>query len=94
MVTKVNVAPTVTSGPFSGTSSTRYLRDPECRLVTGLSRSTRWRLERAGQFPRRRKLSARAVGWIAAEVERWMRERVVQGPPGRRAARDAAHAGV
>ena len=93
MATKDNVALAVTSD-FPSRTSIRYLRDRECRVLTGLSRSTRWRLERAGQFPRRRKLSARAVGWIAAEVEQWMRERVVQGPPGRRAARDAAHAGV
>lgn len=43
--------------------------------MTGLSRSTIWRLEQANQFPRRRQLSARAVGWIADEIEAWLRTR-------------------
>jgi len=61
----------------SANTSTRYIRDAECRIVTGLSRSTRWRLEKAGKFPRRRQLSARAIGWIAAEIEDWVRQRAV-----------------
>jgi predicted DNA-binding transcriptional regulator AlpA len=31
-----------------------------------------WRLERQGQFPARRILTANAVGWIAGEVEAWI----------------------
>lgn len=71
---------TITPAPFSSsTTSTRYIRDPEVGILTGLSRSTRWRLEAAGEFPRRHKLSARAVGWRAADVEEWMRQRSLQG---------------
>jgi prophage regulatory protein len=43
---------------------------------TGLSRTTIWRLEEAGTFPRRRKLSAGAVGWMEEEIDRWLHERV------------------
>lgn len=52
-----------------------YLRDPDVRKATKLSRTTRWRLERAGKFPARRKLSANAVGWLRSEVEDWLASR-------------------
>jgi prophage regulatory protein len=48
------------------------IREPECRRRTGLSRSTRWRLERRGQFPRRRQLSPGCSGWIASEIAAWI----------------------
>ncbi len=53
----------------------RVLREPEVQHVTGLSRTTRWRLEQAGRFPPKRKLSDNAVGWLASEIEAWMAER-------------------
>ena len=52
----------------------RFLREREVRSVTGLSRTTRWRLERAGQFPRKRLLSPGAVGWLESEVLAWMNQ--------------------
>jgi prophage regulatory protein len=51
------------------------IREPECRLRTGLSRSTRWRLERRGKFPRRRQLSPGCSGWIASEIAAWISAR-------------------
>ena len=53
----------------------RIVREPECRLITGLSRTTRWRLERQGLFPRRLRLSANAIGWRLAEVANWLASR-------------------
>ena len=53
----------------------RFIRERECHALTGLSRTTRWRLERADQFPRRRQLSPNACGWILSEVVQWMTER-------------------
>ncbi len=55
--------------------SDRFLREPEVKRITGLSRTTRWRLERRGEFPRRRILSRNAVGWLASQIETWMAER-------------------
>jgi prophage regulatory protein len=46
----------------------RIIREAECRALTGLSRSTRYRLERCCLFPKRRLLSECAVGWFEAEV--------------------------
>jgi prophage regulatory protein len=52
-----------------------YWRDPKICQATKLSRSTIWRLERAGKFPARRQLSANAVGWLRSEVEAWLASR-------------------
>ena len=41
----------------------------------GLSRSTIWRLESQGEFPKRRQLGPGAVGWLEEEVEKWMLDR-------------------
>ena len=50
----------------------RSLRLPKVLDMTGLSRTTLWRLERAGQFPQRRRLSARCVAWLESEVLAWI----------------------
>jgi prophage regulatory protein len=49
----------------------RYIREAECHRISGLSRVTRWRLERAGKFPERRQLSDNAIGWLLSEVMAW-----------------------
>lgn len=51
------------------------LRKHELRKATGLSDSTVWRLEQAGQFPRRIKLSKSAVGWLQSQVDLWLKNR-------------------
>jgi len=43
--------------------------------ITGLSRTTLWRLERAGKFPMRLRLSANRIGWRKDEVEGWIATR-------------------
>lgn len=53
----------------------RILRLGEVVQVTSLSRSTIWRLEIAGQFPRRIRLSTNRVGWHQQEVEDWVASR-------------------
>jgi len=50
----------------------RVIREPECERRSGLSRSTRWRLERMGQFPRRRRISPGCSGWLASEIDAWL----------------------
>lgn len=52
-------------------------RWPTVHLVSGLSRTTAWRLEKEGQFPCRRQLSPNAVGWLQIEVEAWVKSRRV-----------------
>lgn len=53
----------------------RFLREPEVARITGLSRTTRWRLEREGRFPRRRRCSPNCVAWLLSEIQSWLRER-------------------
>ncbi|WP_428567043.1 MAG: helix-turn-helix transcriptional regulator [Solidesulfovibrio sp. DCME] len=57
----------------------RIRRKPWVTEVTGLSPSTYRRLEMAGQFPKRIKLSKSAVGWIEAEVLAWVESRKAEG---------------
>ncbi len=52
--------------------SDRLIREEECRQLTGLSRSTRWRLEVDGAFPRRRRISTNSVGWLESELREWI----------------------
>lgn len=52
------------------------IRAPALQKITGLHRGTIWRLENAGKFPRRIKLSSMAVGWRSDEVQAWMDARV------------------
>lgn len=47
----------------------------QLRDMIGLSRSTVWRLERAGKFPQRIRLSANSVGWPENEVLDWLASR-------------------
>jgi prophage regulatory protein len=54
----------------------RFLRFPAVRARTGLSRSTIWRLERQGGFPRHRRISRNAVAWVEDEVTDWMRSKL------------------
>ncbi len=50
----------------------RLLRFGEVRQRTGLSRSTIWRMERRGAFPRRIKVSLNVVAWREDEVSEWI----------------------
>lgn len=51
------------------------LRLTEVKRLTGLSRSTIYRLEAAKKFPERIRLSERATGWKAHEVLAWTNSR-------------------
>ena len=53
----------------------RILRDEEVRNRTGLSRTTRWRLVRAGKFPRPVRLTEHAIGWRESAIEEWLASR-------------------
>ena len=54
----------------------RFLRFPAVRARTGLSRTTIWRLERRGNFPRHRRISTNAVAWAEHEVAEWIRSKL------------------
>jgi predicted DNA-binding transcriptional regulator AlpA len=43
-----------------------------------LSRSTIWRLERQGAFPRHHRISANAVAWVEDDIAKWIRSKVAE----------------
>ena len=56
----------------------RILRIDEVLALTGLSRSTLYRLGASGDFPKAVELcgpGGRAKGWRLSEVEEWIRNR-------------------
>ena len=53
----------------------RLIRSPELVKKVGLSRVTIWRMERNGQFPRRRRIGPGSVGWLEREVDEWIDSR-------------------
>ena len=53
----------------------RFIGEPECLEITSLARVTRWRMERAGTFPRRRQISPNRIAWLESEVRAWVEAR-------------------
>jgi len=52
------------------------LRLPMVMRITGLARSTIYKLIAQNQFPAPIKLSKRAVAWLQSEIEGWVSSRV------------------
>lgn len=52
----------------------QIIREKEIIRIVGLSRTTIWRKEKSGTFPRRVKLGpdGRAVGWLRSSIEEWL----------------------
>ena len=52
------------------------------QVLTGLSRVTIWREEKAGRFPARVQITANRIGWIGSEIKHHLetRPRVNPGP--------------
>lgn len=51
------------------------IRPRDLPSETGLSRTTIWRLEKKGDFPKRIRLSVGAVGYLRVAVEQWRQSR-------------------
>ena len=56
--------------------TTAILRLPAVKSRTGLSRSTIYLRVKEGAFPSPVSLGARAVGWIDAEIEKWLERQI------------------
>jgi len=62
-----------------------FLRLPAVLRITGLSRSTIYKLMSEGDFPVSRKLTRRSVAWCSADVTQWVESRgPTRGTPRRR----------
>lgn len=61
--------------------------------LTGLSRTTAWRLQKSGDFPAPLVISPGRVGWRASDLEAWKATRVVRrgaAPPQRSRSEETA----
>lgn len=54
-----------------------FLRLPEVKAVTGLSKTTLYALIHDKNFPAPVRLSPGTVAWVRSEVRRWAQERVL-----------------
>jgi prophage regulatory protein len=52
------------------------LRLPAVCRMTGLGRSTIYRMQAEQRFPQGIKLGVRAVGWVEREVQEWLTNRI------------------
>ncbi len=64
----------------------KFLTDEQELEITGLSKVTRWRLEKHGDYPKRRQISPHRVARLQSEILDWMNTRPVSDiqPPDRR----------
>ena len=58
----------------------RFLGETEVARITNLSRTTRWRLEREGRFPKKRHISANRIGWLQSEIIEWIESKANTAP--------------
>jgi prophage regulatory protein len=54
----------------------RILRLPTVKAQTGLSRSTIYLRVSQGAFPKPVNLGGRAVGWVEAEIQEWLEQKI------------------
>jgi prophage regulatory protein len=54
---------------------TNILRKRGVLQKTGLSGTTQWRREKAGDFPKRISLGGKTVGWLECEIDIWLKEK-------------------
>jgi prophage regulatory protein len=55
----------------------QLLRLSDVTKLTGLSRATIYRLMKEGSFPSSKRLSERAVAWVASDVKTWAEDRPI-----------------
>ncbi len=65
----------------------KILRLPDVKARTGLSRSTIYLRLETGNFPRPVSLGKRAIGWVEADINAWIGERIAASRKAESAAR-------
>ena len=53
----------------------KFIRRNEVYEITSIKDPQLWKLEKKGEFPRRRRLTERTVAWLSSEVQEWMDSR-------------------
>ena len=67
--------PIVQAAPEAGLEEIMFLRLPQVKTITGLSKSSLYALIRANSFPAPVHLGPRTVAWVQSEVKSWAAER-------------------
>lgn len=60
---------------------TNIIRLPDVMARTGLSRSSVFLKVKKGEMPPPIKLGVRATGWVAEEIDTWIKQRVEASRP-------------
>ncbi|MED7820145.1 MULTISPECIES: helix-turn-helix transcriptional regulator [unclassified Francisella] len=58
------------------TLNRKMMRIKEVEKLTGISRTSIYRLGAKGEFPKHIKLSVNSSGWLASEVEAWLDSKI------------------
>jgi prophage regulatory protein len=58
--------------------TTKILRLPDVKALTGLSRSTIYLKVSKGEFPEPIKISSRAIGWPEEDIENWLDTKIIE----------------
>lgn len=67
--------------PIAAEAIVSLLRLPAVLRITGLGRSTLYKMIAEQAFPKQRKIGKRAVGWRDDEVHGWTRQRPIASLP-------------
>ena len=57
-------------------TSAQFIRLPQVKEITSLSKSSIYRLMEDGDFPKQVVLGARSVVWVKSQVEDWCAQKV------------------
>ncbi len=57
-------------------SQYQFIRLPQVKELTCLSKSSIYRLIEEGDFPKQHSLGVRSVGWVKSQVEDWILSKV------------------
>ena len=63
---------------MSSEKQERIIRKPELLEIVPLSHVTIWRMEKGGKFPKRVQIGGNAVGWLASEVNQWIKQKAAE----------------
>ncbi|WP_205679380.1 MULTISPECIES: helix-turn-helix transcriptional regulator [Brevundimonas] len=67
--------------PKPGEMDDRILPWSQVKIISGLSRTTVWRLQKTGDFPPSVQVSRNRVGWWQSELLEWKRSRTPRQLP-------------
>lgn len=54
----------------------KIIRPNELTKLLGISKSTIWRFEKAGDFPKKINIGIKSVGYLEEDINKWINERV------------------